>query len=118
MYPEMTVISAHMAALGLTLNQQKANKYALFCCFRAWRKRVGVEPTIRPAKDRITGFEGRESHRTLFASGNSIVERCEESQGNVRSAGTQWQQLAGCGSEQRRGRRAQGWCRLRNRDAW
>ena len=38
-----------------------------------WRKRVGVEPTIRPAKDRITGFEGRESHRTLFASGNSIA---------------------------------------------
>ncbi len=28
-----------------------------------------VETTIRPAKDRITGFEGRESHRTLFASG-------------------------------------------------
>jgi hypothetical protein len=40
---------------------------------RTWRKRVGVEPTIRPAKDRITGFEGRESHRTLFASGNSIA---------------------------------------------
>jgi hypothetical protein len=38
-----------------------------------WRKRVGVEPTIRPAKDRIAGFEGRESHRTLFASGNSIA---------------------------------------------
>jgi hypothetical protein len=34
-----------------------------------WRKRVGVEPTIRPAKGRIAGFEGRESHRTLFASG-------------------------------------------------
>jgi hypothetical protein len=52
-----------------------------------WRKRVGVEPTIRPAKDRITGFEGRERHRTLFASGGSIAwkggvdrirERCEE----------------------------------------
>src|SRR5260370_25001801 len=40
---------------------------------RTWRKRVGVEPTIRPAKDRITGFEGRESHRTLFASGHSIA---------------------------------------------
>jgi len=34
---------------------------------------VGVEPTIRPAKDRITGFEGRESHRTLFASASSIT---------------------------------------------
>jgi hypothetical protein len=34
---------------------------------------VGVEPTIRPAKDRITGFEGRERHRTLFASGRSIA---------------------------------------------
>ena len=32
-----------------------------------WRKRVGVEPTIRPAKERIAGFEGREDHRTLFA---------------------------------------------------
>ncbi len=38
-----------------------------------WRKRVGVEPTIRPAKDRIAGFEGRGSHRTPFASGESIA---------------------------------------------
>jgi len=29
---------------------------------------VGVEPTIRPAKDRIAGFEDREGHRTPFAS--------------------------------------------------
>jgi hypothetical protein len=35
---------------------------------KSWRKRVGVEPTIRSAKDRIDGFEGREDHRTLFAS--------------------------------------------------
>jgi len=34
---------------------------------------VGVEPTIRPAKDRIAGFEGRGSHRTPFASGESIA---------------------------------------------
>ena len=40
---------------------------------KIWRKRVGVEPTIRPAKDRITGFEGRERHRTIFASGSSIA---------------------------------------------
>ena len=33
-----------------------------------WRKRVGVEPTIRPARGRIAGFEGREGHRTKFAS--------------------------------------------------
>src|SRR5690242_21157851 len=33
-----------------------------------WRKRVGVEPTIRPAKGRIAGFEGREDHRTPCAS--------------------------------------------------
>ena len=33
-----------------------------------WRKRVGVEPTIRAAKDRIAGFEDREDHRTPFAS--------------------------------------------------
>jgi hypothetical protein len=33
-----------------------------------WRKRVGVEPTILAAKDRINGFEGHEDHRTLFAS--------------------------------------------------
>ena len=26
---------------------------------------MGVEPTIRSAKERITGFEGREDHRTL-----------------------------------------------------
>jgi hypothetical protein len=39
-----------------------------------WRRRVEVESTIRPAKDRIAGFEGRESHRTLFASGGSITE--------------------------------------------
>jgi hypothetical protein len=29
---------------------------------------VEVESTIRPAKGRIAGFEGREDHRTLFAS--------------------------------------------------
>ena len=29
---------------------------------------MGVEPTIRAAKDRIAGFEGREGHRTPFAS--------------------------------------------------
>src|SRR6266436_8712264 len=40
---------------------------------RIWRKRVGVEPTIRPAKDRIAGFEGRGDHRTPFASGGSIA---------------------------------------------
>src|SRR2546430_689521 len=45
----------------------------LLTVHRIWRKRVGVEPTIRPAKDRIAGFEGRERHRTLFASANSIV---------------------------------------------
>jgi hypothetical protein len=28
---------------------------------------VGVEPTIRSAKERIAGFEGRENHRTFFA---------------------------------------------------
>jgi hypothetical protein len=33
-----------------------------------WRKRVGVEPTILAAKDRINGFEGHENHRIPFAS--------------------------------------------------
>ncbi len=33
-----------------------------------WRRRVGVEPTILAAKDRINGFEGHEGHRTPFAS--------------------------------------------------
>src|SRR3984885_9358285 len=33
-----------------------------------WRKRVGVEPTILAAWDRINGFEGHEDHRTPFAS--------------------------------------------------
>ena len=40
---------------------------------RTWRKRVGVEPTIPSAKDGIAGFEGRGSHRTPFASGESIA---------------------------------------------
>ncbi len=40
----------------------------LACSREIWRKRVGVEPTIRPAKGRIAGFEGREGHRTPFAS--------------------------------------------------
>jgi len=35
---------------------------------KLWRRRVGVEPTIRSAKGRIGGFEGRDSHRTIFAS--------------------------------------------------
>src|ERR1700730_9596585 len=33
-----------------------------------WRRRVEVESTIRLAKSRIAGFEGREGHRTPFAS--------------------------------------------------
>jgi hypothetical protein len=33
---------------------------------------VGVEPTIRSAKGRIGGFEGRDSHRTIFASSRII----------------------------------------------
>jgi hypothetical protein len=51
----------------------RASRPNLLTIHTIWRKRVGVEPTIRPAKDRITGFEGRESHRTLFASGKSIA---------------------------------------------
>ena len=39
-----------------------------------WRRRVGVEPTIRSAKERIAGFEGRENHRTLFAPGGIIEQ--------------------------------------------
>ena len=35
---------------------------------RRWRKRVRVELTTRLAKSRIAGFEGREGHRTPFAS--------------------------------------------------
>jgi len=38
-----------------------------------WRRRVEVESTIRPAKDRIAGFEGRGDHRTPFAPGRSIA---------------------------------------------
>src|SRR5260370_35673395 len=80
-----------------------------------WRKRVGVEPTIRPAKDRITGFEGRESHRTLFASENSIVERFAGAQGNVRSDGTRVRRRAARGVERRRGREAGDRARLRSK---
>jgi hypothetical protein len=42
--------------------------HAIYFEINNWRKRVGVEPTIRPAKDRIAGFEGRGDHRTPFAS--------------------------------------------------
>src|SRR5258708_14397936 len=83
---------------------------SLFCnirqIIRIWRKRVGVEPTIRPTKDRITGFEGRESHRTLFASVSSIVERFPVSQGKIRYDGTPLRQLVACGSTQQRDRKA------------
>ena len=52
---------------------------------------MGVEPTIRSAKDRIDGFEGREDHRTLFASkfrnlshwGVSLTLNLEISAGNT-----------------------------------
>jgi hypothetical protein len=40
---------------------------------RGWRRHVGVEPTIRPAKGRIAGFEDRGDHRTPFASSASIT---------------------------------------------
>src|SRR5215813_14913603 len=43
-----------------------------------WRKRVGVEPTIRPANDRIAGFEGREGHRTNFASAIDSTDLSEQ----------------------------------------
>ncbi len=38
---------------------------------------MGVEPTTLAAKDRIAGFEGREDHRTLFASAGNyrVAER-------------------------------------------
>jgi hypothetical protein len=39
---------------------------------------VGVEPTIRLARSRIASFEGREGHRTLFASG--MIIRASESE--------------------------------------
>src|SRR6266436_3512976 len=85
---------------------------------RIWRKRVGVEPTIRPAKDRIAGFEGRESHRTLFASASSIVERFPVSQGKLRRDGTPLRQLDGCGSTRQRDRKARDWYTLHSRRAW
>ncbi len=40
-----------------------------------WRKRVGVEPTIRLAKSRINGFEGHEDHRAPFASMKEYIEK-------------------------------------------
>jgi len=41
---------------------------------------VRVELTTRLAKSRIAGFEGREGHRTPFASAKSIVVRRNISQ--------------------------------------
>jgi hypothetical protein len=46
---------------------------------RMWRRRVEFESTIRPAKDRIAGFEGRGDHRTPFASGRSITWKVQGS---------------------------------------
>jgi len=43
---------------------------------KIWRKRVGVEPTILAAKDRINGFEGHEGHRTPFASDAGSRRTC------------------------------------------
>ena len=50
-----------------------------------WRRRVEVESTIRPAKDRIAGFEGRGSHRTPFASGGSIAGEEKRFRGRERT---------------------------------
>jgi hypothetical protein len=60
-----------------------------------WRKRVGVEPTIHPAKGRIAGFEDREDHRTPCAS---VYRQPVASRGII-----PWTQLAtaGCQSEAR-----------------
>ena len=38
-----------------------------------WRKRVESNPPFDPRRTDFTGFEGRETHRTLFASGDSIA---------------------------------------------
>src|SRR5579859_8245712 len=97
--PEMpTVTKPNLASRGAVgFNQREI-----------WRKRVGVEPTIRPAKDRIAGFEGREDHRTPFASAASI---------GVRRGPFQLSRLRPSFElTLRPGRRASGWCKLRNRD--
>jgi len=77
-----------------------------------WRKRVGVEPTIRPAKDRIAGFEDRESHRTPFASAESIGVRRGQIQMEKR------RRRRDCESKRRPSRRACRWCKPRSRSAW
>src|SRR5713101_8133844 len=84
---------------------------------RLWRKRVGVEPTIRPAKDRIAGFEGRGDHRTPFASGSSIEERSGRAQGWFKNVATRGQRLHLCGSGRPRDCREPGWYILRNSNA-
>src|SRR5882762_547614 len=126
----------------------KASQYvALFARTpqKMWRKRVGVEPTIRPAKDRIAGFEGRGSHQTPFASAGSItgeenglrvaansehlvrfLSRFERAlkhrQGDL--AGRlplrrEWlpPRRVGCGSARQLNRKGLGWCRPRSKDA-
>ena len=46
-------------------------------CFEAtsgrWRKRMGIEPTLRAATARSNGFEDRESHQAPCASGPSLT---------------------------------------------
>jgi len=53
MYPEMTINSAQKAPLGITMDQQKANKYALFCWLMGWRKRAGVELLNKLTKSHV-----------------------------------------------------------------
>ena len=78
---------------------------------KMWRKRVGVEPTIRLAKSRIAGFEGREGHRTPFASLGNMSARSIE----VRRVRIQSRPPA-CESTPPPDRRVRRWCRLRSTD--
>ena len=42
---------------------------------------MGVEPTIRLAKSRIAGFEGREDHRSPCASAVCVIQRTKFAEG-------------------------------------
>jgi hypothetical protein len=75
---DRTVQAALVGIVPQSADTGSAGAKAFFpitrCCDLR-RKRVGVEPTIHPAKGRIAGFEDREDHRTPCASGAIIRGR-------------------------------------------
>jgi hypothetical protein len=75
-FPQLVVqnSSSHFRAgvLNFLLIHANRSHRCVLLILHIWRGRVEVESTIRPAKGRIAGFEGREGHRTPFAPARRI----------------------------------------------